>query len=403
MKIAFYTTYFTSHTGGVEKLICELACFLSRKGVEVIVFTEDDGDFPLFEFPGTGKIIKCSLRDRRREALLDFRAKVEGVLPDVFVFASSSHTLFTKCINALTGLPTPLIISEHACPQIIEEYHGANNRLLNCSVADGIHLLVDRYLDSLPKYLLHKCYSIPNYVLQSELTASQSRKPNGRYKAINIARLDLTQKRQDLLIKAFAKIADKHKDWDIHIYGSFWKDDETDFIKTLIKDNNLTDRVILEGGVSNIQEIIADANLFVFPSAFEGLSLSVLEAMAGGLPVVAYADCEGVNCVVETGKTGILVDQIDNIDGFSQAMDTLMSDENLRAEYGKQAIEVSRLYSREAFLNGWEQMLIETATKYGNNILLNPPSTEVFLQGLFFNRSDIREISKQTNEFSNLL
>lgn len=81
-------------------------------------------------------------------------------------------------------------------------------------------------------------------------------------------------------------------------------------------------------------------SVFVFPSLVEGFGLVLLEAMAFGKPIVAF-NIPGVNKIVKNNKTGILVPTKD-IEGFAEAINTVMENENLRkkmANLGKKEVE----------------------------------------------------------------
>jgi glycosyltransferase involved in cell wall biosynthesis len=68
----------------------------------------------------------------------------------------------------------------------------------------------------------------------------------------------------------------------------------------------LHSRVVLAGSFDDVGEILQAADLFVFPSHREGMSLALLEAMAAGLPIVA-TDIPGNRALVQSGESALLV------------------------------------------------------------------------------------------------
>lgn len=72
----------------------------------------------------------------------------------------------------------------------------------------------------------------------------------------------------------------------------------------------VADRVTFLGHRDDIPDLLASCDLFVLPSLFEGFSLSILEAMAAGRPVIASA-VGGADEVIVNGETGLLVPQAD--------------------------------------------------------------------------------------------
>ncbi len=93
---------------------------------------------------------------------------------------------------------------------------------------------------------------------------------------------------------------------------------ERDELFQQIKDLDLRGQVVLPGAFDDVEEILAAANLFVLPSYFEGLSISLLEAMAHQVPVIA-SDIPGNRDLVETGVNGCLVPAGD-VQAISQAI-----------------------------------------------------------------------------------
>ncbi|MHA1833929.1 MAG: glycosyltransferase, partial [Candidatus Baldrarchaeia archaeon] len=82
-------------------------------------------------------------------------------------------------------------------------------------------------------------------------------------------------------------------------------------------------------------KVLGKATVFVFPSLREGLPLSVLEAMACGVPVVG-SDIPGVNEVVKHEENGFLVPP-KNSEALANVILTLLNDENLRRKVGRDA------------------------------------------------------------------
>ena len=94
----------------------------------------------------------------------------------------------------------------------------------------------------------------------------------------------------------------------------------------------LSGRVELLGARADIPELLAHSDVFVLSSRSEGFPVSVLEAMAAGLPVVA-TDVGGVAEAVEDGESGLLVPATD-AEALARALERLLADGELRRRLG---------------------------------------------------------------------
>jgi len=113
----------------------------------------------------------------------------------------------------------------------------------------------------------------------------------------------------------------------------------------------LVDRVTFAGEQPDVPERLARADCFVLSSVSEGLPISVLEAMAAGLPVVA-SDVGGVHELVGEGVTGSLVPPRDP-EALAAALRPVLADAGLRARLGQAGrAEVEMSFSIEAFQRG---------------------------------------------------
>ena len=117
------------------------------------------------------------------------------------------------------------------------------------------------------------------------------------------------------LLRAWPRVVARHP------HAALWLVGEGPFRDELfqqIQDAELLESVRLPGTFDNVTEILAAADLFVLPSYAEGLSLSLLEAMAHGVPVVA-SDVPGNRQVISSPEEGLLVPPRD-VDTLAHAM-----------------------------------------------------------------------------------
>jgi glycosyltransferase involved in cell wall biosynthesis len=123
-------------------------------------------------------------------------------------------------------------------------------------------------------------------------------------------------------------------------------------------------RVRFLGQRQDIPQLLASCDLFVLPSLYEGLPLSVLEAMAAGKPVIATA-IRGTDEAVIHGKTGLLVAPGNPVD-LAAAIRKLLSDRALAAQLAQAGkARVAQEFSAEAMVQGasrvYEEALGELA------------------------------------------
>jgi glycosyltransferase involved in cell wall biosynthesis len=118
-----------------------------------------------------------------------------------------------------------------------------------------------------------------------------------------VGRLAPPGKGQDILFEVLARPAWATRDWRLHLYGD---GENRNGLERLAQRLGLTDRIVFEGHVANVEKIWALNHVLVMPSRIEGLPLAVVEAMLCGRPVIA-TDVAGAE-VVEDRVTGFLAE-----------------------------------------------------------------------------------------------
>ena len=103
--------------------------------------------------------------------------------------------------------------------------------------------------------------------------------------------------------------------------------------------------------------MISDAQIFVLPSDYEGLSNALLEAMMMGLPCVS-TDCAGSDEYIVDGYSGELVKTGDE-SGLTEAILKLIRSKELRETCENGAVEVSKQFTAHSVLEKWYNILSE--------------------------------------------
>ena len=160
------------------------------------------------------------------------------------------------------------------------------------------------------------------------------------------------QKGFDLMIKVWAKIADKHKDWKVDIYGD---GDLRDTLNELINNYGLNDSITLHPSTSNIYNEHMDSSIFAFSSRFEGFGLVLIEAMSCGVPCISFDCPHGPSEIITNGKNGLLV-QNGNIDEFANSLDSMINNYEQRKFMSINARIDSQKYKRENIMPQWIEL-----------------------------------------------
>lgn len=188
---------------------------------------------------------------------------------------------------------------------------------------------------------------IPNAVSRPRLPAAEL-----SAKVIVAAGRLRPEKGFDLLLDAFQRVVARHPDWQLWIFGSGpLKGSLTAQIERL----GLVGRAHLKGTTRRLDKQFVTASAFSLSSRHEGQPMVLLEAMAAGLPTVAFDRRTGAGEVITHGRNGLLVPPQD-VPALAAAICDLIEDPAKRRAMGAAAMEVSERYPITSMRRRWEEL-----------------------------------------------
>ena len=171
---------------------------------------------------------------------------------------------------------------------------------------------------------------------------------------VSIGRYDY-DKGNDLLLCVWAIVEKQMSEWEIDVFGNGNIDAYNLRIQQLGLDSS---RCHLHGPTKDVKKEYLNSSIFVLPSRFEGFGLVLIEAMACGVPVIAF-DCEnGPRSIITDGVDGFLIPPFD-IDAYAEKMLLLMQNESLRKQMGDNARKSASQYDIEIIGKQWKQLFDE--------------------------------------------
>ncbi|MDA5282241.1 MULTISPECIES: glycosyltransferase [unclassified Streptomyces] len=160
------------------------------------------------------------------------------------------------------------------------------------------------------------------------------------------------EKGVDLLLDAWADAAPHHPDWTLRIHGAGIEEES---LRAHCASLGLDDSVEWMGSTDDVLGALRGASVFAQASRAEGFPITLLEAMAAGLPVAAFDCAPGVREIVEHGEDGLLA-RLGNTMELAGHLDALMSDADLRDRLGDAGFRSVRRFSSDEITDRWEAL-----------------------------------------------
>ncbi len=183
----------------------------------------------------------------------------------------------------------------------------------------------------------------------SKYTPKTSYSVNGVFKILHIGRFS-AQKNHRGLLQTFCQFHQKYPNSVLYLIGEGDKQKE---IEQFVANNGLNDCVQFLGLQENVSPFLYEADLFALPSLYEGVPMTLIEAMATGMPIVA-TKVGGVPDMLIHEESALLtsLDTKELVCAFSR----LYADESLRTKLGKNAQRQATVFSAQEMARGYNQV-----------------------------------------------
>ncbi|QJI16862.1 MULTISPECIES: glycosyltransferase family 4 protein [unclassified Pseudomonas] len=336
MRIVYVITR-SDTMGGASVHLLDLASGAQKAGHEVVILVGGEGVF--LKHASARGIRVVSLKFVVREidffkdmlALFELRKYIKEINPDLIHLHSSKVGILGRVTAKLLRIPVVFTAHGWAFTEGVSPRSRAVYKVVERVMARFASRIVtvsdyDRNIALRAGIGNDKLISTVHNgmpALDKEFSIFQD---TALPKMIMVARFD-EQKDQLCLIRALESLKDMQ--WELEFVGD---GPSIFYVRQLVKEIGLEGRVQFSGACDDVPRRLADAQLFLLITNWEGLPLTILEAMRAGLPVIA-SDVGGVSEAVENEQTGFLVGRND-VDTLSATIRTMLSSAKLRSEMG---------------------------------------------------------------------
>lgn len=274
------------------------------------------------------------------------RKIIKNEQPDILITMGVPVGLFS--VPAVAGLKTRHILSERNDPG---NFMG---KPIVGKISQGLMRFGDGFIfqteDALKYYnssIQKRGTVIPNPILANNIPDARSYEK--KKKIVTMGRL-IPQKNHSLLISAFNIFLQKHPDYELHIFGS---GEMRESLLNSIRQLGIASKVVHHEACNDVLEKIADAQMFVLSSNFEGMPNALMEAMAMGLPCISTdCPCGGPRFLIQDGVNGFLV-PLNDQNKMAKKMRELAEDSDLRARISIEAGKIKEQLDTQTICGHW--------------------------------------------------
>lgn len=345
------------HKGGAERVFVNLAGYFQEKGYQVTMVTQYQ--FPAAEEyalpPGVRRVLSdLTEAELSNSRIINFCRRVSKLRR---IWKREKPNLVLSCIgkNNFMTVVTTMFTKTKAVVSVVgeakEEYPGRLMRLLAnllFPLAGGIILQTER-----SRYFFHRIVQKRAVILPNSLNPDFIRpryEGKREERIVSVGRMD-ANKNHEMMIRAFAALAERYPAYTLTIYG---EGELRGHLEALAAELGVSDRVFLPGVIPDVARQTRRAALFLLTSYSEGVSNALIEALAGGLPVIATdVPSGGTVELITDGMNGLIIPAGDG-KALEQAMDRVLGDPDFGDRLGREAVKIQERLAPERVNGLWQ-------------------------------------------------
>lgn len=356
-KIVFFTESLNS--GGAERVLSVISNYFSHSEWDVEIIVSGDNSKPFydlsenihirylsFNYESKSIIGEINEQVRRLKIIRDELSKIDD---NHYIVSFLSHTNFRTLISSIL-LNKKIYCCEHnhfnSNKSKIFKYLKLTAYLL---FSERVSVLTKRDFYLYPKLFHKKLFILPNPLgLQNNKVLIKEEKSCLRF--LSIGRL-CEQKAFERLLNIIRIFHDRYPEieFELNIAGD---GPDREYLNKIVSNLGINKCVNFYGNVKNVEKLYVDSDIFLMTSKWEGLPMVLGEAMAFGLPIIAYDCPTGPREFIKNNITGFLIQDNDEYE-FINSLYLLSEDENLRNQFSEAAVVESKSFEVENIYKYW--------------------------------------------------
>ncbi|MDE7341910.1 MAG: glycosyltransferase [Lachnospiraceae bacterium] len=353
-KLAFYIG--SLDKGGAERVFVNLAEYFQNRGYQIVMVTQYRKAEEYALADGIKRVISdITPQETSWSRLVNFCRRVRKLhriwkeeMPDLVLSCVGKNNFMTIVTTMFTRTkPVVSVVGEAK-----EEYPGRVMKFLANLLfpyASGVILQTERSRSFFSEKVSKTAVILPNSLnplfMRKRFQGERDRR------IVSVGRLD-ANKNHEMMIRAFAALADRYPEYTLTIYG---EGELREALQKLICSFGLENRIFLPGVIPDVADQIEKAALFLLTSYSEGISNALIEAMALGLPVIATdVPSGGTQELIRHGVNGLVIPAGDE-KALEKALDKLLSDKELAERLGMEAHKIQERLAPERVNRQWQE------------------------------------------------